>query len=81
MASFIIPHAGSEVPTLDAVQAHCRGRVASFKIPRQVFVVESFPMTPSGKVQKGKLRDAAEQVYRLRNGAAAAHATLQLELE
>ena len=41
------------------VLAHCRGRIASFKIPRHVFFVDDFPMTSSGKIQKVKLRDEA----------------------
>jgi fatty-acyl-CoA synthase len=41
------------------VVEHCRGRIASFKIPRHVFFVEEFPMTSSGKIQKVKLREDA----------------------
>ncbi len=41
------------------VLAYCRGRIASFKIPRHVLFVEAFPMTSSGKIQKVKLREAA----------------------
>jgi fatty-acyl-CoA synthase len=37
----------------------CRGHIASYKIPRRVFVVEALPMTASGKVQKHLLRDRA----------------------
>ncbi len=40
----------------DEVLAHCRGRIASFKIPRRVIVVDDFPMTSSGKIQKVQLR-------------------------
>ena len=43
------------------VTEHCRARVASFKIPRHVFVVDELPMTASGKVQKACLRDAARE--------------------
>ena len=32
-------------------------RVARYKIPRYFVVVEDFPVTPSGKVQKYKLRE------------------------
>jgi fatty-acyl-CoA synthase len=39
--------------------AHCRGRIASFKIPRHVVFVDEFPMTSSGKIQKARLRDEA----------------------
>lgn len=43
------------------VHRHCYGRVASFKIPRHVFIVDSFPMTASGKVQKVKLREVTSR--------------------
>ena len=45
--------------TEDDVLAHCRGRIASFKIPRRVIFVDEFPMTSSGKIQKVKLRAEA----------------------
>ena len=45
--------------TEDELLAHCRGRIASFKIPRAVFFVDEFPMTSSGKIQKVKLREEA----------------------
>jgi acyl-CoA synthetase (AMP-forming)/AMP-acid ligase II len=48
-------HAVSEGEVL----AHCRGRIASFKIPRAVIFVDEFPMTSSGKIQKVKLRQEA----------------------
>jgi fatty-acyl-CoA synthase len=45
----------------DRLIAFCRGRIASFKIPRHVFVVDELPMTSSGKVQKARLRDEARE--------------------
>jgi fatty-acyl-CoA synthase len=45
--------------TVSDVLAHCRGRIASFKIPRHVVFVDDFPMTSSGKIQKVKLREEA----------------------
>ena len=48
-------HALTEGDVLD----HCRGRIASFKIPRRVFFVDDFPMTSSGKIQKVVLREDA----------------------
>jgi fatty-acyl-CoA synthase len=41
------------------VVAHCKGRIASFKVPRHVIFVDDFPMTSSGKIQKVKLREEA----------------------
>jgi fatty-acyl-CoA synthase len=43
---------------------HCRGRVATFKIPRHVMFVDEFPMTSSGKIQKIKLRERARNEWR-----------------
>jgi fatty-acyl-CoA synthase len=37
----------------------CRGKIASFKIPRRVAFVDDFPMTSSGKIQKVALRAEA----------------------
>lgn len=54
-AAFIVPRPGATLTAAD-VDAHCRGRIASFKIPRHVRLVDSLPMTPSGKVQKFVLR-------------------------
>ena len=36
-----------------------RGRIASFKLPRRVLLVEALPMTSSGKVRKAELRALA----------------------
>jgi fatty-acyl-CoA synthase len=41
------------------VLAQCKGRIASFKVPRHVIFVDDFPMTSSGKIQKVKLREEA----------------------
>jgi fatty-acyl-CoA synthase len=43
------------------VMAYCRGKIASYKIPRHVFLVDDLPMTGSGKVQKAKLREEARR--------------------
>jgi fatty-acyl-CoA synthase len=51
-------HPGASV-TEEQVIAHCRGRIASFKVPRHVLLLDDLPMTASGKVQKHKLRDLA----------------------
>jgi AMP-binding enzyme C-terminal domain len=42
--------------TQEALVAFCRGQLASFKIPRYTVMLDAFPMTSSGKVQKFKLR-------------------------
>ncbi|THC49390.1 AMP-binding protein [Streptomyces sp. A1499] len=43
--------------TLEELQAYCKGKLAHFKIPAALRVLESFPMTVSGKVRKIELRE------------------------
>jgi fatty-acyl-CoA synthase len=47
--------------TLDSeeVRDFCRGQIAHFKVPRYVKLVDGFPMTVTGKVQKYKMRETA----------------------
>ena len=37
----------------------CRNRIAHFKIPKQIRIVDEFPMTVSGKLQKYRMREIA----------------------
>jgi len=41
----------------DALTAFCRGTIATFKIPRYWKIVNSFPMTVTGKIQKFRMRE------------------------
>ena len=43
----------------DAVRAYATGRLAHYKIPRYVMVVEEFPMTVTGKIRKVQMREEA----------------------
>jgi fatty-acyl-CoA synthase len=43
--------------TPEAVIAHCRSRLAGFKTPRHVVVLDSLPKNPSGKLLKRDLRE------------------------
>jgi acyl-CoA synthetase (AMP-forming)/AMP-acid ligase II len=55
---------GSDAPTLDEVRAHlATAGLARQKWPESLYVVGEFPRTPSGKVQKFRLRE------QLRDGA------------
>ena len=45
----------------DDLLAHCTGKIASYKIPRYWKLVDEFPMTVTGKVQKFRMREAAVQ--------------------
>ncbi|MBM3725340.1 MAG: AMP-binding protein [Acidobacteria bacterium] len=41
----------------ESIREYCRERIAHFKVPRHVRIVESFPVTVTGKVQKFKMRE------------------------
>ncbi|MFD9085124.1 AMP-binding protein [Streptomyces erythrochromogenes] len=56
---------GAEPLTADAVRAYCAGRLAHFKVPRYVHVVEEFPMTVTGKVRKVEMRQEALRLLEL----------------
>lgn len=43
----------------DGLTAFCRGTIATFKIPRYWKIVDSFPMTVTGKIQKFRMREMA----------------------
>lgn len=50
---------GAEPLTVESLRAFCEGRIAHFKIPRYVHVVDEFPMTVTGKVRKVEMREEA----------------------
>ena len=54
-AAFIELEAGATA-TAEEIIEHCRGRIASFKIPRHVRFIDEWPMS-STKVQKFRLRE------------------------
>jgi acyl-CoA synthetase (AMP-forming)/AMP-acid ligase II len=55
-AAFVELADGAELDA-DGLVAFCRGRIASFKVPRHVRFVEEWPMSAT-KIQKHRLRDA-----------------------
>lgn len=61
--AYIIPREG-EVLSEDEIFAHCKGKIASYKIPRHIRLVKDVPRTlgPHGdKVQKPRFREQAIQ--------------------
>jgi fatty-acyl-CoA synthase len=47
----------AKAPTPEEWKALCKDRIAYVKIPRYWLVVEEFPMTVTGKIQKFKLAE------------------------
>jgi fatty-acyl-CoA synthase len=56
--------------TLDDLRAHCAGKLAHFKVPRYLHVVDEFPMTVTGKVRKVEMRERAIDILGLERGKA-----------
>ncbi|MDT0187817.1 AMP-binding protein [Microbacterium sp. ARD31] len=52
---------GAEPLDADAVRAFATGKLAHYKIPRYVMVVDEFPMTVTGKVRKVEMRQVAAE--------------------
>jgi len=72
--AWVIPRAGAEPPTAETLRAFCTGRLASYKIPRYVKVVDSFPLTVTGKVRKTEMRERSIRELGLTAAAAVATA-------
>lgn len=56
--AFVQHSANSTLGERDVIN-YCRGKVATFKIPRHVVFIDEFPMTASGKIRKVALRETA----------------------
>ena len=55
--AFLVPRSGATIDP-DDIDAHCRSRMAAFKRPRRVVVVEELPKTATGKIRRFALRDS-----------------------
>src|SRR3954471_1264519 len=55
VCAVVVPHAGTTVDA-DALVAAARARLAGFKVPRHVVVVDELPKNSTGKIVKQELR-------------------------
>ncbi|TNY37311.1 AMP-binding protein [Thermomonospora catenispora] len=60
---------GAPELTADKLREFCTGKLAHYKIPRYVHVVDSFPMTVTGKVRKVEMRERAMEILGLSDDA------------
>jgi fatty-acyl-CoA synthase len=58
VVAWVRPAAGAAL-TADRLRAACVGRIATYKIPRHWKLVDAFPLTVTGKVQKFRIRELA----------------------
>ena len=52
----IIPKPGDK-PTADEIQAYLKARIASYKLPSRVVMLDEFPLNSMGKVRKEVLKE------------------------
>jgi fatty-acyl-CoA synthase len=69
LMAWIVPRAGASLSE-DELRDFCRDKIAHYKIPRYVKLVDGFPMTVTGKVQKYKMRELAIEELSLQDAAA-----------
>ena len=56
VTAVVVPRPGSALRVVDVI-AHCRQRLAGYKVPKHVALADALPKNPSGKVLKRQLRE------------------------
>jgi fatty-acyl-CoA synthase len=69
LMAWIVMRPGAEPLTADQVREFCSGRLAHYKVPRYVHIVDGFPMTVTGKVRKAEMRERAVDLLGLHDAA------------
>jgi fatty-acyl-CoA synthase len=65
LCAWVRMRSGAAPLTADAVREYATGRLAHYKIPRYVMVVDEFPMTVTGKIRKVQMREEAARTLGL----------------
>jgi len=68
LCAWIKMRAGADPLDADGVRAFAAGRLAHYKVPRYVRVVEEFPMTVTGKIRKVQMREETARELGLVSG-------------
>jgi acyl-CoA synthetase (AMP-forming)/AMP-acid ligase II len=53
---------GDKVPTLEELQAHCRGKIAGYKVPRALLLIDEVPRLPNGKPDYRRAKEQAKEL-------------------
>jgi long-chain acyl-CoA synthetase len=57
--AFVVPAEGTSARLATDIRAYCEERLARFKVPKRVVIIEDLPHSATGKVAKGRLRAMA----------------------
>jgi malonyl-CoA/methylmalonyl-CoA synthetase len=63
VVAVVVPRAGMHL-NADALIASLKGRIANFKVPKRLFVVDDLPRNAMGKVQKNLLREKHQALFK-----------------
>jgi len=74
LCAWVTIREGAAELTAEAVREFASGKLAHYKIPRFVLVVDGFPMTVTGKVRKVEMREKSVELLGLGDAAATHHA-------
>jgi len=69
LCAWVRMKAGAEPVTAESLREFASGKLAHYKIPRYVTIVEEFPMTVTGKVRKVEMREKSIADLGLTTGA------------
>jgi fatty-acyl-CoA synthase len=65
LMAWVVLRPGAATLDAEGVRAFCAGRIAHYKVPRYVHVVDGFPMTVTGKIRKVQMRADAVEILGL----------------
>jgi len=60
--AFVVPRSPAAAPGLDDLRAGCRARLADYKAPDRLHLVEDLPVTPMAKIDKRELAARAAEL-------------------
>ncbi|MGH3226490.1 MAG: AMP-binding protein [Streptosporangiaceae bacterium] len=69
LMAWIVMRPGAAPLIAGQVREFCSGRLAHYKIPRYVHIVDGFPMTVTGKVRKAEMREHSVDLLGLHDAA------------
>ena len=65
VGAFVILEKDEDLTEAD-IRDYAISKIARYKVPKHIFIVDEYPLTASGKIQKYKLRDLAVEMMKNR---------------
>ncbi|NYE19640.1 class I adenylate-forming enzyme family protein [Microbacterium immunditiarum] len=61
--AFIVPTDPAAAPSLDDIRANLRGRIADYKVPEAIRIVDELPLTAFMKVDRKRIKELALETF------------------